>query len=284
MSTSTSEMQAGRPERWHRRVLDGRLGLFALLTTVAVSVGGIVEIAPMFTATLGPETLPGVHPLTPLEIAGRDIYIREGCYLCHSQMIRPMRSELLRFGEWSRSGEYAYEHPFLLGSRRIGPDLMRVGGKYPDAWHYEHMRDPRSTSPGSIMPPYPWLYHRRVDPADIQASLRALERVGVPYSQAEIAATPAELRQQGDSIVKNLASMGIRTQPDREIVALIAYLQRLGRDGKAAIAAQSATAQASSAPKPSGRAGEREINGIPPLARSPAPPLNLSAPGPGGPR
>jgi len=240
---STNETQnptgAGKPkERWHRRVVEGHLGVFALLTTVAVSIGGIVEIAPMFTAKLGPETLAGVTPYTALEVAGRDIYVREGCYLCHSQMIRPMRSELLRFGEWSRAGEYAYEHPFLLGSRRVGPDLMRVGGKYPDAWHYEHMRDPRSTSPGSIMPPYPWLYRQNVDPADIQASLRALKVVGVPYTEAQIAGAPADMRWQGDSIVKNLAGMGIKTRPDREIVAVIAYLQRLGKDGKAAIAAQ----------------------------------------------
>lgn len=229
----------GVREPWHRRVAERRLGLFAILTTVAVSVGGIVEIAPMFSARLGPERLAGVTPYTPLEVAGRDIYIREGCYLCHSQMIRPMRAEVLRFGEWTRAGEYAFDHPFLLGSRRTGPDLQRVGGKYPDAWHFEHMRDPRSTSPGSVMPSYAWLHRGRLDPADIQASLRALQRVGVPYTDAQIAAAPADMRRQGDSIVASLATMNIRTQPDREIVAVIAYLQRLGREGKAAIAAQS---------------------------------------------
>ncbi len=253
MSNETQNPMGPTPEpapkeRWHRRVVERKLGIFALLTTVVISIGGIVEITPMFSARLGPEKLAGVQPLTPLEVAGRDIYIREGCYVCHSQMIRPMRSELLRFGEWSRAGEYEYDHPFLLGSRRIGPDLMRVGGKYPDAWHYEHMRDPRSTSPGSIMPPYPWLYHQRVDPADIQASLRALARVGVPYTEAEVAAAPDAMRRQGDSIVQNLAGMGVHTQPDREIIAVIAYLQRLGRDGKAILAAQAAaTAQAGSA-------------------------------------
>jgi cytochrome c oxidase cbb3-type subunit I/II len=244
----SNEKQEQPKERWHRRVVEARLGTFALLTTVVISIGGIVEITPMFTAKLGPQPLAGVRPLTALELAGRDIYIREGCYVCHSQMIRPMRSELLRFGEWSRAGEYAYEHPFLLGSRRIGPDLMRVGGKYPDAWHFEHMRDPRSTSPGSIMPAYAWLYRDRVDPADIQASLRAMARVGVPYTAADIAGAPAEMKQQGDSIVRNLAGMGARTEPDREIVALIAYLQRLGKDGKAAIAAQGAQAPAAGAP------------------------------------
>ncbi len=239
----TNTNPEGPRERWHHRVVERKLGLFALLTTVAVSVGGIVEITPMFSAKLGPETLAGVTPYTPLEVAGRDIYIREGCYLCHSQMVRPMRSELLRYGEWSRAGEYAYDHPFLLGSRRTGPDLMRVGGKYPDAWHFEHLRDPRSTSPGSIMPSYAWLLHDRIDPTDIQASVRALQKVGVPYTDAQIAAVPAQLKHQGDSIVANLAGMGIKTQADREVVALIAYLQRLGTDGKRIFAAQNAQAQ-----------------------------------------
>ncbi len=275
----SNEKQEQPKERWHRRVVEARLGTFALLTTVVISIGGIVEITPMFTAKLGPQPLAGVKPVTALELAGRDIYIREGCYVCHSQMIRPMRSELLRFGEWSRAGEYAYEHPFLLGSRRIGPDLMRVGGKYPDAWHFEHMRDPRSISPGSIMPAYAWLHRNRVDPADVQASLRAMARVGVPYTAADIAAAPAEMKQQGDSIVRNLAAMGIRTEPDREIVALIAYLQRLGRDGKAAIAAAAAaspragaTSTAGGAPKPSGTVGQLDsgTSGRLPLSHSPA--------------
>jgi len=224
-------------EGWHRRVLEARLGLFAIASTIAIAIGGIVEIVPMFTVAAGPPALVGVTPYTPLEVAGRDIYIREGCYTCHSQMVRPMRAELLRYGEWSRSGEYAYDHPFLLGSRRIGPDLQRVGGKYPDAWHYEHMRDPRSTSPGSVMPPYPWLLRDRVDPADITASVRALRRVGVPYTDDQVAGVPAQMAAQGQEIVARLASSSIKTEPDREIVALIAYLQRLGKDGKAAIAA-----------------------------------------------
>ena len=151
------------------RLIEGKGWLFAVLTTVAISIGGLVEIVPMFTAKLGPEPLAGITPYTPLEIAGRDIYIREGCYTCHSQMVRPMRAEMLRYGEWTRAGEYAYDHPFLLGSRRTGPDLQRVGGKYPDTWHYEHMRDPRSTSPGSIMPTYPWLLSQRYDTSDVVA-------------------------------------------------------------------------------------------------------------------
>lgn len=227
--------QPERKEHFHRRVIEGRLGLFAILTTVAISVGGIVEIAPMFTASLGPQPLSGVTPLTALEAKGRDIYIREGCYTCHSQMIRPMRAELQRYGEWSRAGEYAYDHPFLLGSRRIGPDLMRVGGKYPDAWHFEHMRDPRSTSPGSIMPPYTWLHERAIDARDVQASVRALARVGVPYTEEQIAGVAEDIDRQGGAIKTRLASMGITTQANTEIVALIAYLQRLGVDGKAVL-------------------------------------------------
>jgi cytochrome c oxidase cbb3-type subunit I/II len=219
------------------RTLEGKSALFAVCTTVAILIGGIVEIIPLFSAKLGPEMLAGVHPYSPLEVAGRDIYIREGCYTCHSQMIRPMRSEVLRYGEWSRAGEYAFDHPFLLGSRRMGPDLQRLGGKYPDAWHYEHMRDPRSTSPGSVMPPYTWLLRQSYDPADIQASLRALSKVGVPYTEAEIADAPKDVRTQAQGIVDRLRQAGIDARADREIVALIAYLQRLGKDGRAAIAA-----------------------------------------------
>lgn len=219
------------------RLLEGKGATFAVLTTIAILIGGLVEIVPLFSARAGPGTLPGIHPYTALEVAGRDLYIREGCYTCHSQMIRPMRAEVLRYGEWSRAGEYAYEHPFLLGSRRIGPDLQRLGGKYPDAWHFEHMRDPRSTSPGSIMPAYPWLNRQSIDPADIQASLRALRRVGVPYTDEQIAGAPADMQAQAQGIVASLKQAGIDTPADREIVALIAYLQRLGKDGRAAIAA-----------------------------------------------
>ncbi len=228
---------ATQKERFHRRVLENKAGLFAVVTTIVISIGGIVEIVPMFTQAAGPEKPDWVSPYTPLEVAGRDIYIREGCYVCHSQMIRPMRAELLRYGEWTRAGEYRYDHPFLLGSRRIGPDLQRVGGKYPDAWHYEHMRDPRSTTPGSVMPKYPWLLARSIDPANVEASVRALRKVGVAYSDAEVGGVPASLAQQGQEIVARLATAGIQTRPDREIVALIAYLQRLGVDGRRAIEA-----------------------------------------------
>ncbi|MBX2798182.1 MAG: cytochrome-c oxidase, cbb3-type subunit II [Myxococcales bacterium] len=219
---------------WHRRALEPNAGLFAILTTVAISIGGLVEIVPMFTIDAAkPGIAESVAPYTPLEVAGRDIYIREGCMVCHSQMVRPFRDETLRYGLWSRSEEYTWDRPFLLGSRRIGPDLHRVGGKYPDAWHYEHMRDPRSTTPGSVMPPYPWLLTWKIDPADVQASVVALNRVGTPYSADDLNNTAWMLQQQGDEIVGRMAQSGIEVTWDTEIVALTAYLQRLGTDREA---------------------------------------------------
>jgi cytochrome c oxidase cbb3-type subunit I/II len=224
-------------ESFHRRRIEANAGTMAILTAVAISIGGMVEIIPMFSAKAGPEQMAGVTPLTALEVAGRDIYVREGCFTCHSQMIRPMRAEMLRYGEWTRAGEYAYDHPFLLGSRRIGPDLQRVGGKYPDGWHYQHMKDPRSTSPGSIMPVYPWLYSAKIAAADVISSLTTLRKVGVPYTDEQIAGVPQQIQQEGGQIVANLKSAGFTAEPDEEIVALIAYLQRLGKDGTAAIKA-----------------------------------------------
>ena len=224
---------------FHRRVLEGTSALFAILTTVAISIGAVVEIIPMYTASsLAWERADWVTPYTPLEVAGRDIYIREGCYLCHSQMVRPMRAEVLRYGEWSHSAEYQYDRPFLLGSRRLGPDLHRVGGKYPDAWHYEHMRDPRSTSPGSVMPVYAWLLEWKIDPADVGASVRALAKVGTPYDATDDASVAASLEAQGATIVGNLATTGITAEWDDEIVAMIAYLQRLGVDYRNHMAAE----------------------------------------------
>jgi cytochrome c oxidase cbb3-type subunit I/II len=224
--------------QFHRRVLESRGGLFAVFTTIAILIGGIVEIVPMYTAGAGPETADWVTPYTPLEIAGRDIYIREGCYLCHSQWVRPMRAEVLRYGEWSRAPEYQFDRPFLLGSRRMGPDLHRLAQKYPDAWHYQHMLDPRSTSPGSVMPPYPWLLTSKVDPGNVQASIRALKKAGVPYTDADVEGVAASLQAQGQEIVTSLAGAELETTADTEIVALIAYLQRLGREGKAYLPSQ----------------------------------------------
>jgi len=235
MTNNDQDQGSGKGGNFHRRVLEARGGLFAVATTIAILIGGIVEIVPMYTAGAGPETADWVTPYTPLEVAGRDIYIREGCYLCHSQWVRPMRAEVLRYGEWSRAPEYQFDRPFLLGSRRMGPDLHRVGQKYPDAWHYEHMRDPRSVSPGSVMPSYPWLLTATIDPEDIQASVRALKKSGVPYTDADVEAVAASLATQGQQIVTSLAgaNANLQTTADVEIVALIAYLQRLGREGKA---------------------------------------------------
>jgi cytochrome c oxidase cbb3-type subunit I/II len=223
---------------WHRRLLEGRSVVFALLTTVCVSIGGLVEIVPMFTVSDGRLAAEDAmaKPYTPLEVAGRDIYVREGCMVCHSQMVRPFRDETLRYGRWSHAEEYRYDRPFLLGSRRIGPDLHRVGGKYPDSWHYEHMRNPRDLAPGSIMPNYAWLLEWEVDPANVQASLSALQTLGTPYSDQDIANAPAQMAEQGGQIVERLATAGIDTTSNKEIVALIAYLQRLGRNTDGPIA------------------------------------------------
>jgi cytochrome c oxidase cbb3-type subunit I/II len=235
MTTDSNSTHGERKEHWHRRLLEGRVALFAVVTTVVISVGGIVEIVPMFSVKAGPQPLEGVTPYTPLEVAGRDIYIREGCYVCHSQMVRPMRAELQRYGEWTRAGELAYDRPFLLGSRRIGPDLQRVGGKYPDAWHFEHMRDPRSTSPGSIMPAYTWLFRKRLDANDVTRSMIALQKLGVPYVDVTADNVARSLAGQGGAIAASLRAMNIESQPDLEIIAVIAYLQRLGRDGSRAL-------------------------------------------------
>lgn len=222
---------------WHRRVLENKAGLFAGITTVAISIGGLVEIVPMYTIPRDPDA-PTAAVYTPLETAGRDIYVREGCYNCHSQMIRPMRSETLRYGAWTRAWEYEWDRPFQLGSRRIGPDLQREGGKYPDAWHWEHLKDPRSTSPGSIMPSYAWLLVDRVDPADVTASVVALSALGHPYADTSGAAVAASLQAQSAEIAGRLAIAKIAATPDSEAVALIAYLQRLGVDGRRALEAK----------------------------------------------
>ena len=200
----------------------------AVLVTVSISIGGLVEIVPMYTAAFGEGTPNPDLRYTPLELAGRDIYVREGCYNCHSQMVRPFRAETLRYGEWSRAEEYAFDRPFQLGSRRIGPDLARVGGKYPDAWHFEHIRNPRSTSPGSIMPNYPWIIDSDYDYDDVAASVRAMARLGVPYTDEEVADPSPSIREQASGIVESLSGSGIDTRPEAEIVALIAYLQHLG--------------------------------------------------------
>jgi len=219
---------------WHR-LLEGKPLLFTVLAAVAVLIGGIIEIIPMYLIKENVPTIPSVKPYTPLEVLGRDIYIREGCLGCHSQMIRPFRSETERYGEYSKAGEFVYDHPFLWGSERKGPDLQREGGKYPDAWHYNHMDDPRSTSPGSIMPRYSWLLSQKLDTTSLPARLNALRKVGVPYPAGfENGPAQKDLDAQAAKIVTNLKTGSVNAEPDREIIAVIAYLQRLGADIKAA--------------------------------------------------
>jgi len=233
--------------RLGHRWLEGVPVTFTVLTTVAVVIGGLIEIVPMFLIKENVPTIASVKPYTALECLGRDIYIREGCVGCHSQMIRPFRSETERYGEYSKAGEFVYDHPFLWGSKRTGPDLHRVGGKYPDAWHFNHMESPRSTSPGSIMPNYPWLLTRKLDTGVVQDRMRALRKVGVPYTDEDIRTAQQSIEAQSKTIVANLATGSItNAPPDREIIALIAYLQRLGTDIKTLAPATNAvqTAQA----------------------------------------
>ena len=222
------------PKLGHRW-LEGVPLTFTVLAAFAVLVGGLIEIIPMVLIKENVPTIASVKPYTALEVLGRDIYIREGCVGCHSQMIRPFRSETERYGEYSKVGEFVYDHPFLWGSKRTGPDLHRIGGKYPDAWHYNHMENPRSTSPGSIMPNYPWLLSQKLDTGVAVDRMRALRKVGVPYTDEEINKASVSIAAQSKTVVANLAIGSITNAPaDREIVAVIAYLQRLGTDIKSA--------------------------------------------------
>jgi len=222
-------LQKEKGHRW----LESRPIQFTILATVAILIGGFVEFIPTFLIQSNVPTISSVKPLTALELHGRDIYQREGCVNCHSQMIRPFRSETERYGEYSKAGEFVYDHPFLWGSRRIGPDLHREGGKYSDVWHFYHMFDPTSMSPGSIMPPYPWLYSQTINTAETEAKINALRSIGVPYANGYEKAANTELAIQADVISKGLLKQGAVVTPDKEIIALIAYLQRLGTDIKA---------------------------------------------------
>ncbi|MCV2369305.1 cytochrome-c oxidase, cbb3-type subunit II [Roseateles oligotrophus] len=184
--------------------------LMIVLVLLTVIVGGAVEIIPLFFQRSTTEATPGLKPYTALQLAGRDIYIREGCYNCHSQMIRPFRSETLRYGHFSTAGEFVYDHPFQWGSKRTGPDLHRVGGKYSDEWHRIHMTNPRDLVPESNMPAYPWLAKNMLDPSEMAPKLRALRVVGVPYADTEIAEAAEAVKGRS------------------ELDAVIAYLQVLG--------------------------------------------------------
>jgi cytochrome c oxidase cbb3-type subunit 2 len=185
--------------------------LMIILILLVIAVGGMVEIVPLFFQKSTTAPIEGVKPYSPLQLAGRDIYLREGCYNCHSQMIRPFRAETLRYGHYSVAGEFVYDHPFQWGSKRTGPDLYRVGGKYTDEWHRIHLNNPRDVVPESNMPAYSWLEKANVNPADMAPRMKALRTVGVPYTDAEIAQAAADVKDK------------------TEMDALVAYLQVLGK-------------------------------------------------------
>jgi cytochrome c oxidase cbb3-type subunit I/II len=217
---------------FRHRWIEKRPIQFAILALIVVLVGGIVEIVPTYVIKSNIPTIPSVKPYTPLEVQGRDIYVREGCNTCHSQVVRPFRSETERYGEYSKAGEYVYDHPFLWGSKRTGPDLHRVGGKYPNLWHYLHMNEPSSMSPGSIMPSYPWLLTQDLDIATTATKVSALRKLGVPYPPGYEARAEGDLRAQAQAICDDLQKNNAPAEPQKEIIALIAYLQRLGTDIK----------------------------------------------------
>jgi len=219
-------------EFWHA-ILEKKPITFTVLAVLMIVIGGAVEMIPTFTIKQNIPTIASVKPYTPLELQGRDLYIREGCNACHSQWVRPFRSETERYmGEYSKAGEYVYDHPFLWGSKRTGPDLMRLGGKYPDSWHYHHMMDPVTMSPGSIMPKYPWLAEQDIDMNSTEKKMKALKTLGVPYSDEEIQNGNNALLAQAKQISENLKKEGIVLESNKELVAMIAYLQRLGTDIK----------------------------------------------------
>ncbi len=217
-------------------------GLMLLLILAVISIGGLVEIVPLFYINETVEKVDGVRPYTPLELRGRDIYIREGCYLCHSQMIRPFRDEWLRYGHYSLAAESQYDHPFQWGSKRTGPDLARVGGKYSNQWHVQHLIAPRSVVPQSIMPNYPWLLTTDLDTSDVADRMRTLRATGVPYSVTQheydanvkkfgkTVADQLDINQAGENLLKQARDKNYDGIPSRvtEMEALVAYLQMLG--------------------------------------------------------
>jgi cytochrome c oxidase cbb3-type subunit I/II len=229
------QVPAGWDEKPHaqenrHRWLEKRPVQFAIVSTIAIMIGGLVELIPTFLISSNVPTIASVKPYTPLELEGRDIYVREGCYTCHSQMVRPFRSETERYGEYSKAGEFVYDHPFQWGSKRTGPDLHRVGRKYNNLWHFMHMEDPESVSPSSIMPAYPWLYTQDIDTAHTASKIRAMQSLGVPYPKEYDRQAVSDLKAQAEGIAVNLQKESAPADPSKEIIALIAYLQRLGTD------------------------------------------------------
>jgi cytochrome c oxidase cbb3-type subunit 2 len=190
--------------------IEKNIGLMIILIVITVSIGGLVQIVPLFFQQSTTEAVDGLEPYTPLRLAGRDVYVREGCYLCHSQMIRPFRAETERYGHYSVAGEYVYDRPFQWGSKRTGPDLARVGGRYSDEWHRVHLLNPRDVVPESIMPGYPWLEKNAADASNIGKKMEVLRMLGAPYTDEEIAQAPAALegKTEMDAIIAYLQGMG----------------------------------------------------------------------------
>jgi cytochrome c oxidase cbb3-type subunit I/II len=224
---------AHKGDHWHKWIERKPIQML-IASLVLILIGGIIEIIPMMLIDKNVPKIETVKPYTPLELQGRDIYIREGCVGCHSQMIRPFRSETERYGEYSKSGEFIYDRPFLWGSKRTGPDLHREGGKYPDSWHYNHMYDPTSMSPGSIMPAYPWLIENDMNTSLIPGKIKVLKKLGTPYGEGYETIALEDLQKQANKVAESLRKDGIDDEglENKEIIALIAYLQRLGTDIK----------------------------------------------------
>ncbi|MCO6498284.1 MAG: cytochrome-c oxidase, cbb3-type subunit I [Chitinophagaceae bacterium] len=227
------KIQPEEKGHWHGWI-EKRPVQLTILSLIAVGIGGLVEMVPTFLVKSNIPTITEVKPYTPLELHGRNIYVREGCYSCHSQMIRPFRDEVARYGEYSKAGEFVYDHPFQWGSKRTGPDLARIGGKYPDSWHYNHMLDPTLMTSGSLMPAYPWLFRDRIDKSKTPAMIKAMKRLGVPYPAGYENEANSDMDKQAEKIKASLAKDKIKVSKNDEIVALIAYLQRLGTDIKKA--------------------------------------------------
>jgi len=219
-------------EHWHR-IIERKPIQLMVISLVVILIGGIIEMVPTFMIKSNVPTISSVKPYTPLELQGRDIYVREGCYVCHSQMIRPFRSETERYGEYSKAGEFVYDKPFLWGSKRTGPDLAREGTgnlKKSDGWHFRHFREPSSMSEGSIMPAYPFMISQNIDTASTAAKINAMRSLGVPYDKGYDQLANQELMIQAKAISNNLKTEGIEVPANREVIALIAYMQRLGKD------------------------------------------------------
>ncbi len=225
--------QRVKGEHWHKWI-ERRPVQLLIASTIVVLIGGMIEIFPMLLLEKNVPKIASVQPYTPLELEGRDLYISEGCVSCHSQMIRPFRSETERYGEFSKSGEFIYDRPFLWGSKRTGPDLHRIGEKYPHSWHYNHMLEPSSMSPGSIMPPYPWLFEEDTNTDYTASKIKVLQSLGTPYPKGFADKAVDQLEKQARKITEELKNQGIEQEglEDKQIIALIAYLQRLGTDTK----------------------------------------------------